>query len=69
MNTISVSNARGNETEALRFKAIERGMARRVPTVPEAQGEYPVPAPVAKNKIIVLSLKIRRPDSIMLFSH
>ena len=56
INAVRVSRERGSEAAAVRFKARERGMARRVPMVPGNQGKYPVPAPVAKNRMNFCSL-------------
>ncbi len=59
INVTRVNRERGNDVTAIRFKAKERGIARRVPAVPGIQGMYPVPAPVAKNRINLCSLKMR----------
>lgn len=56
IKAVRVSRERGSEKAAVRFKAKERGMAKRVPMVPGNHGKYPAPAPVTKNRINLCSL-------------
>ena len=58
INAVRVSRAKASEEVAVRFRAKERGMATRVPVVPGNHGKYPVPAPVAKNRMSFCSLGV-----------